>query len=255
MASGADVPQEIVQHTTGGRMAGLVVCHHVVMDLGGASRTARRSRSGVVARRWGARTAGRGAELVRPLTCFPALPGRSRGYRLRPGCLVARSAMAESVECACAVRGIDRSGSARDDVVSVTRQAQLEFDTDAGGKCLASELPVDWSQSGPTGATGATGATGPTGQQGPPGPSPTLSVYEADGPFVTIPAGDVKGIGADCSSTGDLATGGGFNVGSALVVIASFRNSNTTYSWLLVVFNPTNLDLQPQATVECLRSE
>jgi hypothetical protein len=163
--------------------------------------------------------------------------------------------MAESVECACAVGGIDRSGSARDDVVSVTRQAQLEFDTDTGGKCLASELPVDWSQSGPTGATGATGATGPTGQQGPPGPSPTLSVYEADGPFVTIPAGDVKGIGADCSSTGDLATGGGFNVGSALVVIASFRNSNTTYSWLLVVFNPTNLDLQPQATVECLRSE
>jgi hypothetical protein len=129
------------------------------------------------------------------------------------------------------------------------------IDTDTGGKCLASELPVDWSQSGPTGATGATGATGPTGQQGPPGPSPTLSVYEADGPFVTIPAGDVKGIGADCSSTGDLATGGGFNVGSALVVIASFRNSNTTYSWLLVVFNPTNLDLQAQATVECLRSE
>jgi hypothetical protein len=129
------------------------------------------------------------------------------------------------------------------------------IDTDAGGKCLASELPVNWSQSGPTGATGATGATGPTGQQGPPGPSPTLSVYEADGPFVTIPAGGVRGISADCSSTGDLATGGGFNVGSALVVIASIRNSNTTKSWLVIVSNPTNLDLQAQATVECLRSQ
>ena len=131
------------------------------------------------------------------------------------------------------------------------------IDSDKGGRCVASEIPLSWSQSGPTGPTGATGATGPTGPTGPKGatgPSPTLSVYEADGPFETIPAGGVKGLGADCKSTGDLATGGGFNVGSAIELVASIRNSNNSYSWLVIAFNPTSLDVTGQATVECLRT-
>jgi hypothetical protein len=41
------------------------------------------------------------------------------------------------------------------------------IDTDKGQACLASELALSWSQTGPTGATRPTGATGATGPPGP----------------------------------------------------------------------------------------
>ena len=43
------------------------------------------------------------------------------------------------------------------------------IDPASGDSCRPSEIPISWSQTGPTGAQGPTGATGPQGPQGPKG--------------------------------------------------------------------------------------
>jgi hypothetical protein len=104
---------------------------------------------------------------------------------------------------------------------------------DAGVACKSTELPVSWNQQGQPGATGpqgpagAQGPEGPAGPQGPEGPAGPAGPAGPEGP-----QGPAGGIGAvhevfdigsfDSVATkrltvhcpaGELATGGGFNVG------------------------------------------
>jgi Collagen triple helix repeat (20 copies) len=48
-----------------------------------------------------------------------------------------------------------------------------------GGSCRPSEIPISWSQTGPTGATGP---AGPPGAQGPPGPQGATGPQGPTGP-------------------------------------------------------------------------
>ncbi len=54
--------------------------------------------------------------------------------------------------------------------------------------CRASEVPLDWNQTGPTGPTGATGPTGPTGARGP------SDAWDASTTGVAVPAGSSQTI-------------------------------------------------------------
>jgi hypothetical protein len=119
--------------------------------------------------------------------------------------------------------------------------------------CRSSQTAIDWSQAGPQGPPGPQGPQGPKGDKGDPGPTPTLSVYEVFGPSVTVPAQGVMGLTASCSSTSDLATGGGFNVPSNFDVITSVGDPNATHRWFVVVSNPNNVAEQANATVQCLK--
>jgi len=90
-------------------------------------------------------------------------------------------------------------------------------DTDAGGKCLASETSLDWNQTGPTGAAGAAGAPGPQGAQGPAGPSGPqgpagpagVSGYQIATGIETLVPGQDGGITVPCPS-GTKPLGGGY---------------------------------------------
>lgn len=56
------------------------------------------------------------------------------------------------------------------------------IDTDKGGACSPSEIPLAWNQTGPKGSTGARGPTGSPGPTGPDGPTgPTGATGPSDG--------------------------------------------------------------------------
>jgi hypothetical protein len=119
--------------------------------------------------------------------------------------------------------------------------------------CPAGYIPIQWNVTGPAGPQGPQGPQGPPGPKGDPGSTPTLSVHRVLGPEVTIPAGTVRGLTATCSGS-DLATGGGFNVGSSIDIVASEPDPNDAQSWFVIAFNPSSLDITgTQATVQCLR--
>jgi hypothetical protein len=125
--------------------------------------------------------------------------------------------------------------------------------------CPDGFTPIHWNVTGPPGLPGPKGDEGPQGPPGPkgdPGPGSQLSVYHVNGPQVTIPAGEVRGLTASCALTSDLATGGGFNIASVIDVIESAPDPNNTDSWFVVAFNPSSNDVSgAQATAQCLRSQ
>ena len=127
------------------------------------------------------------------------------------------------------------------------------IDTSTGDACSASEVSLDWSQTGPTGPTGSagpqgdtgptgssgpqgdigpqgpTGETGPSGPQGTTGPSGPAGVsgyqvVEQDngtfsGVLTRLAPGEIRDFSIACP-VGKMATGGGFSsVGFPLMVL------------------------------------
>ena len=69
---------------------------------------------------------------------------------------------------------------------------------------------------------------------------------------MTIPAGAVRGLSARCNGS-DLATGGGFNAGSAQSVIQSGPDGGDPHAWFVIVANPSTVDAEANAIAQCLR--
>jgi hypothetical protein len=97
------------------------------------------------------------------------LRGLSRGGRV----LVALAVGGALFGIATVVQAdIPDSGTIHSCYQKVNGQLRV-IDTDNGGRCLASESPLAWNQTGPTGSTGASGPIGATGSTGPTGPTGT----------------------------------------------------------------------------------
>lgn len=109
---------------------------------------------------------------------------------------------------------------------------------DAGGACRRNEKVLDWNQAGPQGPAGAQGPAGPQGQAGPAGPQGAPGAQGPSG--ATGPAGPAGGVrfvtrykdlanvgtlsGVASCAAGEVATGGGFDVGGNGFGITTYRN-------------------------------
>jgi hypothetical protein len=117
------------------------------------------------------------------------------------------------------------------------------IDTDKGGKCVSSEMPLTWSQSGQKGTTGATGPqgnpgnTGATGATGPSGSDPAADAFIGKFGTNTNNAGAARGVectlGQILLSASTLRTAGGLPASGQLLPInlnqALFALIGTTY--------------------------
>ncbi|MFF3460157.1 hypothetical protein ACFYXH_38875 [Streptomyces sp. NPDC002730] len=113
----------------------------------------------------------------------------------------------------------------------------------------------DTGLAGESGAAGATGPTGPTGETGPTGPTgPPTTTYERQGEPVTVPPG-VFGQALVFCDTGDIGTGGGFNVFGPwpgnLESSSILDGSGVVVGWRVIIRNETTEGIGIIARVVC----
>jgi hypothetical protein len=174
---------------------------------------------------------------------------RLRGFRRGGRLLVALAVGAGGFAIASAVQADIPDAGVIHTCYSKTTLALHVIDTDLGQHCNpATELALNWNQTGPTGATGATGAngatgaagaTGATGATGPAGLS-LFAVVNSDGTLVHGTAtGAVKNVTGDytvtfgqdvssCAATANPGSfpGSGISAESSALVEIGFPSSD-----------------------------
>lgn len=107
---------------------------------------------------------------------------------------------------------------------------------DGPADCRASETPFAWSVTGPQGPEGAQGPIGPQG------PSGAVAFYQVESePMVVVPGGFTDAV-AQCD-TGDVVTGGGFDVSSNDDANVWRSEPAGPSSWLVTLFNEGEIGL------------
>lgn len=103
------------------------------------------------------------------------------------------------------------------------------IDPSKGQTCTSKELPLPWSQQGPTGPTGTQGATGPTG------PTQTLDVIEVENQ-INFSAGGLQQVDATCPAGYTVVGGGAAANNQNVNLIDSSPSPLADRSWNVVYY-------------------